>query len=112
MTDEEVFDRNRQFHPWFVSQFRRIIEQEKTLVEAKELTAELLRESKRMGFGDRADCAASQHQERERRSARCASPSVSAAVYGRVDTCSAEFVAKTPYLYSTYETESEADITD
>jgi carbamoyl-phosphate synthase large subunit len=32
------------------------------------------------------------------------------AVYGRVDTCAAEFPAKTPYLYSTYETESEADV--
>ena len=30
------------------------------------------------------------------------------AVYARVDTCAAEFVAHTPYLYSTYETESEA----
>ena len=29
-------------------------------------------------------------------------------VYARVDTCAAEFVAHTPYLYSTYETESES----
>ena len=29
-------------------------------------------------------------------------------VYERVDTCAAEFVAHTPYLYSTYETESES----
>src|SRR5262249_9228726 len=28
--------------------------------------------------------------------------------FGRVDTCAAEFVARTPYLYSSYETESEA----
>src|SRR5207253_6658151 len=31
-----------------------------------------------------------------------------APVYARVDTCAAEFVAHTPYLYSTYETESES----
>jgi carbamoyl-phosphate synthase large subunit len=31
-------------------------------------------------------------------------------VYSRVDTCSAEFPAKTPYLYSSFETESEADV--
>jgi len=30
----------------------------------------------------------------------------------RVDTCAAEFAAETPYLYSTYETEDEADPTD
>jgi carbamoyl-phosphate synthase large subunit len=33
-------------------------------------------------------------------------------VYGRVDTCAAEFVAHTPYLYSTFETESESAPTD
>ena len=31
-------------------------------------------------------------------------------MYKRVDTCAAEFVARTPYLYSTYETETESDI--
>ena len=34
------------------------------------------------------------------------------AVYKRVDTCGAEFEAHTPYLYSTYERENEADPTD
>ncbi len=33
-------------------------------------------------------------------------------VYKRVDTCAAEFTASTPYLYSTYETECEAEPTD
>ena len=33
-------------------------------------------------------------------------------VFKRVDTCGAEFEAKTPYLYSTYEQESEAEPTD
>ena len=32
-------------------------------------------------------------------------------VYHRVDTCAAEFEALTPYLYSTYETECEAEPT-
>jgi carbamoyl-phosphate synthase large subunit len=34
------------------------------------------------------------------------------AVYNRVDTCAAEFPAFTPYLYSTYETESESAVTE
>ncbi len=33
-------------------------------------------------------------------------------VFKRVDTCAAEFVAYTPYLYSTYEEECEAEVTD
>src|SRR5262249_49362255 len=33
-------------------------------------------------------------------------------VFGRVDTCAAEFVAHTPYLYSTYENESESSPSD
>jgi carbamoyl-phosphate synthase large subunit len=33
-------------------------------------------------------------------------------VYKRVDTCAAEFLASTPYLYSTYEQENEAEPTD
>ncbi len=34
------------------------------------------------------------------------------AVFGRVDTCAAEFAAKTPYLYSSYESESESEVSD
>jgi carbamoyl-phosphate synthase large subunit len=33
-------------------------------------------------------------------------------VYKRVDTCAAEFESFTPYMYSTYETENEADVSD
>ncbi len=45
---------------------------------------------------------------RGRRAGDCACRRGRAPVYARVDTCAAEFVAHTPYLYSTYETESEA----
>src|SRR5690606_30467184 len=33
-------------------------------------------------------------------------------VYGRVDTCAAELPAKTPYLYGTYESDSESEVSD
>src|SRR6266542_4121170 len=33
-------------------------------------------------------------------------------VYHRIDTCAAEFAAQTPYLYSTYATADESDVTD
>lgn len=94
--------------PWFLRQFERIIDQEREIVEATSLDRDLLWESKRLGFGDAqiADLRGITEKEvrelREQLNVR--------AVYGRVDTCAAEFVAKTPYLYSTYETESESEV--
>ncbi len=109
MSDEALFQRTA-IDPWFLSQFRSIIEQEKRLVDATELTTELLRESKRMGFGDRQIARLRGTTEDDVRALRLRKGV--RAVFGRVDTCSAEFIAKTPYLYSTYETESEADVSD
>src|SRR5512133_1220108 len=109
MTNEELFERTA-IDPWFLSQFRSIVEQEKRIVDAPELTPELIRESKRMGFGDRQIARLRGITEDAVRAQRLQWGV--RAVFGRVDTCSAEFVAKTPYLYSTYETESEADVSD
>jgi len=95
--------------PWFLMQLHRIVEQERRLTEAPELDAGLLRESKRLGFGDaqiarlRGVDESAVRAERDRAGLR--------PVFGRVDTCAAEFVAKTPYLYSTYETETESEVT-
>jgi carbamoyl-phosphate synthase large subunit len=63
-----------------------------------------------MGFSDRRLAAlwnTSEQIVRDLRHANGIRP-----VYKRVDTCGAEFEAKTPYLYSTYEQESEAEPTD
>jgi carbamoyl-phosphate synthase large subunit len=96
--------------PWFLRQLDSILVQEKKLAAAPALDAELLRESKRMGFGD-GQIARLRHQtEGEIRELRLKHGVVP--VYGRVDTCAAEFAARTPYLYSTYETESEAEVSD
>jgi len=95
---------------WFLREMQRILDQEQKLTQAKTLDAALLRESKRLGFGD-AQIARLRHstetEVRRQRLSQGVTP-----VYGRVDTCAAEFVAKTPYLYSTYETESEAEISE
>jgi carbamoyl-phosphate synthase large subunit len=106
---EEVHEITR-IDRWFLRQLAAILEQEAKIKAAPKLDAELLLESKRMGFGD-AQLAQLRHASegdiRQLRRASGVRP-----VYGRVDTCSAEFVARTPYLYSTYETESEAEVTD
>jgi len=93
--------------PWFISQFARLVAHEKRVQES-ELTKELFYDSKRLGFSD-AQLAELKgmseleiRKERERLGVR--------AVFGRVDTCAAEFPAHTPYLYSCYESESESEV--
>ncbi len=106
---EEVHQLTR-IDPWFLREIQRILDQEQKLQQAPALDGDLLWESKRLGFGDAQIARLRQTTEQEVRSARLAFDK--RPVYGRVDTCAAEFVARTPYLYSTYETESEADISD
>jgi len=96
--------------PWFLEQLGRIVAHERAIHQAPELDARLLLESKRLGFSDVQIArlrGLTEGDVREARSARGVH-----AVYGRVDTCAAEFVARTPYLYSTWETESEAEVSD
>ena len=96
--------------PWFLEQLYAIVAHEKVLAEAKVLDAALLADSKRLGFADaqiarlRAGTEAEVRAERERLGVQ--------PVFGRVDTCAAEFVARTPYLYSSYESESESEVSD
>jgi carbamoyl-phosphate synthase large subunit len=95
--------------PWFLSQIERIVSHEGTLRAAPRLDAGLLRESKRLGFSDAQIAVLRGATAEEIRAARREHGVFP--VYGRVDTCAAEFAARTPYLYSTYESESESDTT-
>jgi carbamoyl-phosphate synthase large subunit len=90
---------------WFLSQLRRILAAEET-IRRGETGPLALRAYKRLGFSDRQIASLSGATEDDVRAARLAHGT--RAVYARVDTCAAEFIAHTPYLYSTYETESEA----
>jgi carbamoyl-phosphate synthase large subunit len=96
--------------PWFLAQISRIVGFEHELAKAPELSRELLRRSKRLGFSDPQIAALRNISQDEVRALRAEYGLH--AVYQRVDTCSAEFPAKTPYLYSAYETESEADVSE
>jgi carbamoyl-phosphate synthase large subunit len=96
--------------PWFLAQFARIVSQEERLRAAPELGRALLFESKRLGFSDSQIARLRGSSDAEVRAAR--EHLGVRAVYGRVDTCAAEFVARTPYLYGTYETESESEVSD
>jgi carbamoyl-phosphate synthase large subunit len=91
--------------PWFLAQLRRIVDQERRLARGEHGPLELLR-AKRLGFSDRQIALLAGGCEDDVRKMRL--DHGVRAVYGRVDTCAAEFVAYTPYLYSTYESESES----
>ena len=111
MSIEEI-QRHTFFDPWFLNCIRQIVEQEEELkrLEPATLTSEQLFEAKQYGFSDKMLAKLWKTTEdavRELRWQKNIRP-----VYKRVDTCAAEFVAYTPYLYSTYEQECEAEVTD
>ena len=88
---------------WFLKQYEElhILEKEISKHSVDNLPKELLLEAKQKGFADRQiahmlDCLESQvYQLREKLNIN--------RVYKLVDTCAAEFVAQTPYYYSTFE---------
>ena len=89
---------------WFLSEILKICEMEKKIAKHKlnNLPIELLKEAKVMGFSDEQICRimndGTEEEVYEKRKAAGITR-----VYKMVDTCSAEFEAKTPYFYSTFE---------
>jgi carbamoyl-phosphate synthase large subunit len=95
--------------PWFIGQMSEMVDLERQVAAAgiEGTSRELLREAKRAGLSDellaelwRLDPG----RVRSRREEWNVLP-----VFKRVDTCAAEFESYTPYLYSTYEEEDEAE---
>jgi carbamoyl-phosphate synthase large subunit len=92
--------------PWFLDGIREIVELEPLITAAGLADLALLRRAKQMGFSDvRLGQLTGATEEEVRRTRLGAGIRP---VYKMVDTCAAEFVAHTPYLYSTYEEEDEA----
>jgi carbamoyl-phosphate synthase large subunit len=109
MATEEVAALTR-VDPWFLAQIRELVEFEEAFRRAPDLSAAGLRRAKRLGFADRRLAELAGQAEGDIRRGRLAHGI--RATYKMVDTCAAEFVAHTPYLYSTYEDEDEAPRTD
>ena len=108
---------------WYLRQYESLIVLEKEISKFKidDISKELLLEAKQMGFADRQiahmlGCLESVvHKKRKSLNIK--------RVYKLVDTCAAEFKAKTPYYYSTFEesiqlsdgtitTQNESEVTD
>ncbi|HEX2185459.1 MAG TPA: carbamoyl-phosphate synthase large subunit, partial [Chloroflexota bacterium] len=104
----EELARRTAIDPWFLTCMARIQKMEERLL-AEPLTPGLLWEAKRLGFSDAQIGTLSESVQglpdrvRELRRELGIRP-----VYKMVDTCAAEFEARTPYFYSTYEVENEA----
>jgi carbamoyl-phosphate synthase large subunit len=103
---------------WFLAKLRVIVRLERRLA-AEDLTPALLRQAKRAGFGDEQIAALAPRLPASA-GADDAPPTATALrrlrrawhiqpTYKMVDTCAAEFAARTPYFYSTYEQENEAE---
>ncbi|MDH7500040.1 MAG: carbamoyl-phosphate synthase large subunit, partial [candidate division NC10 bacterium] len=117
MAVEEIY-RLSGIDPWFLHNMAEIVMMEEKIEgaargkggKAQPLPPDLLREAKRFGFSDRRLATLCRCTEEEIRGAR--QQAGTEAVFKRVDTCAAEFIAYTPYLYSTYESECDAHPTD
>ena len=96
---------------WFTRALARIVDVESELRDSEGLTPELLRRAKRVGLSDEdiSEFTGIGLSERIRdlRKELGIVP-----VYKMVDTCAGEFEASTPYFYSTYEEENEAEPID
>jgi carbamoyl-phosphate synthase large subunit len=103
---EEVHDETG-IDPWFLDQIALINAVADRVASATELTPQLLRVAKRHGFSDAQLASLRGMPEAVVRGVRHAlgvRP-----VYKTVDTCAAEFAARTPYHYSSYDEENEVE---
>jgi carbamoyl-phosphate synthase large subunit len=114
---EQICEASR-YDPWFVEQMAEIILIERDLAQhtLESIPADLLREAKENGFSDAQLASLLQIRgseplaELDLRSHRKQLGILP--VYHRIDTCAAEFEAYTPYLYSTYASSDESEVTD
>jgi len=105
MSLEEIFELTA-IDPWFLSQLSELIEAEEWFRSLDSVDAASLRRMKQMGFSDRQLGELRDETEEASRARRWAlgvRPS-----YKMVDTCAGEFPSATPYLYGSYDEESEA----
>lgn len=94
--------------PWFLNQINDLVETDRRIAEhsIESIDRELLMEAKKKGYADRQiahllRCLESQvYKKRNDLGIK--------RVYKLVDTCAAEFEAKTPYYYSTFEDANES----
>jgi carbamoyl-phosphate synthase large subunit len=98
-----------QIDPWFLTQLKEMVDLEKTLAAESldSVPRDLLLRAKRDGVSDNRLARLWKTDAGTVRARRKAAGIT--AVFNRVDTCAAEFESFTPYLYSSYERDCEAE---
>lgn len=104
---EDVYEASG-IDPWFLAELKTLVDFREALVNAPVLDAEMMRHAKYLGFSDAQIAAlrpefAGEDGVRRLRWSLGIHP-----VFKTVDTCAAEFEAKTPYHYSAYELDPAA----
>ena len=95
--------------PWFLKQIKRLLKYEISLGKyhtIQDVPASFLRELKEVGYSD-LQIARLMHEEEENVRTYRKSLNIRR-TFKMVDTCAAEFEAKTPYFYSTFDQENES----
>ena len=111
MSVQNAFDLSK-IDPWFLAQVEDLVLSENSIQgqDIKSIKSETIRELKQKGFSDKRLSEILKCSEAEFRNKRLSfniKP-----VFKRVDSCAAEFDTQTAYLYSTYQSECEANTTD
>ncbi|MFC7393796.1 carbamoyl-phosphate synthase (glutamine-hydrolyzing) large subunit [Scopulibacillus cellulosilyticus] len=109
MTVEEGYQYTK-IDPWFLTKIKAIIDLEEQLAAftLEKVPVDLLKQAKTLNISDRRIaqiCGVSDKEVRQKWKAIGLKPG-----YKLVDTCAAEFEAKTPYYYSTWHGEDEAEV--
>jgi len=100
---------------WFIYEIQKIVDIEKEIAKYKmdNLPLELIKKAKQNGFSDEQICKIMQDGKEDELYEKRKAAGITR-VYKMVDTCSAEFEAKTPYFYSSFENQgtNESKVSD
>ncbi len=106
---ERSIQKLTQIDPWFIKQIKNLVKAEDRLQRynvAEDIPADFFRELKEMGYSDAQIAWVLRINEHEVTRQRYKLDI--RRVYKMVDTCAAEFEAKTPYFYSSFDAENES----
>ena len=110
--DDDKLHKLTGIDPWFLFQFRDLINEELNLegLRIDQIEKEKLLTLKQKGFSDRKLATCLRSEEKEIRKRRISENILPA--FKRVDTCAGEFATETAYMYSTYDGFCESNPTE
>ncbi len=106
---EKTVQKLTHIDPWFIKQIKQLVKMEQQLMRynvAEDIPEDFFRELKEVGYSDAQIAWLMRIKEEEVTRQRFLLGIKR--TYKMVDTCAAEFEAKTPYFYSTFDSENES----